>query len=480
MIDALKGTERPRRKVVDEQIAYDIVKEIRIAHIDHAPDYDRIAYFFAGNNITEICAHLWHFCKKELTYKVESEEVQNVGCPYWILTHGIVDCKNYASFIGGVLDALKRGGYPIVWQYRFVSYRIASLWDCQPDHVFVVCDPNTRDLWIDPVLDSFNEHLFYWYKMNVRPIARRVGAIGSVGCGCNTCEGGGAQIGAAAPVVSLLSDVSSYAAGLTGNINQTKSSGLLNTVTEGILLGVAIAVIPGAAVVLAALKIGAIALDKEFGVGAVSSRLVTDISNLNVVGLYNDIFNGRTYQSDQYWAAVYYQYYVLGNNITDTNHVTDADVLPALKWFVDRSGVFISGREHIIGLTQGPQQYEQYINVNPDTTQDMTLVNAASLMAKKYWPNPGNFASSMIGAWKNTIGVYDESLVAIANASGLTPEQVAAETGTADQNAENYIATQSAPGGLSFLTESSVVPNVPNWILLAGAGVLILSISSKK
>lgn len=479
MILALKGTERPRRKVVDEQTAYDIVKEVRIAHVEHAADYDRIARYFAGDDIWEICANLWKFCKRDLYYKVESEEVQNVGCPYWILTHGIIDCKNYASFIGGVLDALKRKGYPIVWQYRFVSYRIKSIWDRNPDHVFVVCDPNTDDIWIDPVLDDFNDHLFYWFKTNVRPKTSRVGAIGSVGCGCNTCDSGGAQIGAAAAVNSILADVSAYAAGLTANINQTKTTSVFNSVTEGILLGVAIAVIPGAVIALAALKAGAIALDKAFGVGAASSRIITDISNLNVTALYNDIFNGRTYQTDQYWAAVYYQFYVLGNNITDTNHVSDSDVPTALKWFVDRSGVFISGREHIIGLTQSPQGYEQYINVNPDTTHDMILVNAASLMAKKYWPNPGNFSSSMLGAWKNTIGVYDLGLVQIANAAGQTPEQVAAETGTADQNAANYIATETGAAG-NFLTEASVIPNVPNWLLLAGAGVLILSISSKK
>ena len=473
ILNALKGTERPRVLVVDEQTATDIVNEIYIAHRDHASDYDKIASFFAVGDIWEICESLWVFCKQNLTNRVESLDVQNVGCPYWILRHGVVDCKNYASFIAGVLDALKRKGYPIVWQYRFVSYRLKSLKDCRPDHVFVVCNPNTDDIWIDPVLSVFNYHLFYWYKKNMKVPTRSaaIAGIGCVaGCGCST-------VGAAPAVVNLLTDVSAYASGLAGNIQATKTTNTFNTVTESVLLGVAIAVIPGAVLALAALKAGAVALDKAFGVGSVSARLVTDISNLNVVGMINDIFNGRTYQTDQYWAAVYYKFYVLGQNITDTNHVSDSDVPVALKWFIDRSGVFVSGREHIIALTQSTTAYMAYHGVNPDTTMDITLVNAGSLVAKKYWPSPGNFSADLKGSWANTIGVYDLGLVQIANAAGQTPEEVTRETGTADQVAETYIQAQTSPA--NFLT-AQLIPNVPNWMLLAGGAILVLSISSKK
>jgi hypothetical protein len=495
LIAALKGTERPRTLIVDEQSSEDIVREVCKAHKEHADDYDLISHYFEGGTVYDICERLWVFCKNQLTYKVESAKVQNVGCPYWILTHGVIDCKNFSSFIAGNLDSMKRRGLRVVWEFRFISDRPWSLIDRDPDHVFVVVNPNTEDIWVDPVLNDFDYHFGYFYRSSRRlntmgRTSRRVGAIGGYSIGL-------AAMGSSAEN-ALLVDVASYASGLSGAMTQTKSTNTLNIITESVLLGVATAVFPEAIVVLAALKAGAIALDKTFGVGAASSRIITDLSNLNISGMISDIFNGRTYNTDQYWAAVYYQYYVLGNNITDINYVSDADVLPALKWFIDRAGVFISGREHIIGLCTSATAYANYYGVNSDTTTDMTLVNAASLMAKSNWPNPGTFGGNMMGAWKNTAGVYDQALINIAASQNETPEQYVAINKIQDQVANayiNYATTRGAPAAatttaaattapaspLSFLTAQSILPGVPNAVIFGiGVGAIVLITSNNK
>jgi len=467
--------------------------------------------YFEGGTVYDICERLWLFCKNELTYKVESAKVQNVGCPYWILTHGVIDCKNFASFIAGNLDSMKRRGLRVVWEFRFISDRPLSLIDRDPDHVFVVVNPNTDDIWIDPVLNDFDYHFGYFYRSSRRvntmgmPRPRsRVGAIGGYGTGEAALGGygtGEAAIGVTAAENQILADIASYAQGLSGAMQQTVSTSTLNIITESVLLGVATAVFPAAVVVLAALKAGAIALDKAYGVGAPVSRVLTDISNLNISGMISDIFNGRTYDTDQYWAAVYYQFYVLGNNVTSIDYVSDSDVLPALKWFIDRAGVFISGREHIIGLCTSPTAYENYYSVNSDTTTDMTLVTAASSMAQINWPSPNTFNANQLGSWKNTRGVYDQQLINIAAAAGLTPEQYVAETGTADQVAQQYSASveaiptrgaptvvpsttaaAAAPSVVSFLTASSFVPGVPNGIILAIGlgGIIFIGTTIKK
>ncbi len=479
LISDLKGTERPRRLVVDEQSAEDIIQEVCKAHKEHAADYDLISGYFAGGSVYDICERLWVFCKDQLQYKVESAEVQNVGCPYWILTHGVIDCKNFASFIAGVLDSLKRQGLQVVWEFRFISDRPFSLIDREADHVFVVVNPATEDIWVDPVLNQFDQHIYYFFSTNRRIKTARVGAIGAIGCMCDGVAIGSTQENA------LLADVAAYAAGLSGAMTQSKTTNTLNIITESILLGVATAVLgPVAVVALAALKAGAVALDKEFGVGAVSSRVLTDISNLDIAGMISDIFNGRTYNTDQYWAAVYYQYYVLGNQVTDINHVSDSDILPALKWFIDRAGVFISGREHIIALTQSPAAYENYHKVNADTTTDMTLVNAASIVAKKYWISPGTFSAELKGAWAGTIGVYDQALVNLAASYGETPEQYTAQTGTADQVAQQYTDNATAADSssvLNFLTAQSILPGVPNALIFgAGIGLIFLVATTNK
>lgn len=268
---------------------------------------------------------------------------------------------------------------------------------------------------------------------------------------------------------SLLAEVKAYSDGLSGSIGTTMKTGTFNQISEAVLTTAAVWLIPGGVLALAALKAGALAFDNAFGVGAVSSRLLTDISNLNVVGLWNDMM-GRTYNTDQYWAAVYYQFYVEGKNVTEINHVGDSDVLPALKWFIDRTGVFISGREHIIALTQSPQAYMNYYGVNSDTTTDPTRVKAAYLVASKYWPQPGNFNASLLGAWKNTIGVYDQGLVQIANAQGISPEQAAQETGGQTAAAANYIQTASSPFGVPL------IPGIPNGLLVAAAAAAFIII----
>jgi hypothetical protein len=459
LIVELKGTQPAQRLIVDQQTASDIVHQILVKHKECAGDYDRIAKYFAGGDIWDIAHRLWQFCKKNFKYVIEDGEAQYTSCPYTMLTGGDVDCKNYALFIGGVLDALRRQGYDLRYQYRFVSYNFL---DTAPGHVFIVANASTDNIWIDPVLDQFNDHLFYWYARNRTPKTARIGAtIGRVDCGCAP-----AVIGSAAED-SLLSQVLQYQQGLIGAMHQTQSTGALNIITSSVLQGVAIAVIPGAVIALAALKAGAVLLDNAFGVGSTSARLVTDLSNLNVVGIWNDIWNGRTYNTDQYWAAVYYKFYVLGQNVTEETHVSDGDVLPALKWFIDRTGVFISGREHIIALTKSPTAYMNYHNVNGDTTTDSTLVQAAYLVASRYWPQPGNFDASLLGAWKNTIGVFDEGLVQIANQYGLSPEQYARQTGTTEQIAQQEIAQATQPA----VTE--IIPGIPDLAVAAGAALLI-------
>jgi hypothetical protein len=138
-------------------------------------------------------------------------------------------------------------------------------------------------------------------------------------------------------------------------------------------------------------------------------------------------------------------------------------------------------------LTQSATAYENYYGVNSDTTTDMTLVNAASLMAKQNWPGPGTFSSAMLGAWKNTVGVYDQQLVNIAASYGDTPEQYVAQTGTADVVAQQYTAAATtpaaaAPSVISFLTASTIIPGVPNALIfgIAAGGIVLIASNSKK
>lgn len=160
------------------------MREMQLKHIACRSDYDKIVGTIDDRkDIYQICRQLWTFCRTNLTYVVEDGEAQYVSCPYTILRGGNVDCKNYALFIAGMLDALKRKGYPLTWTFRYASYRIFKT---APDHVFVVVNPDTDNIWVDPVLNYFNYHLRYFHHRDKKP--RAAASLGRIGGGFTTTD----------------------------------------------------------------------------------------------------------------------------------------------------------------------------------------------------------------------------------------------------------------------------------------------------
>jgi hypothetical protein len=179
------GAELPQaRMVVDDQDAWDIMNRMLLKHKSCACDYSKIAPDFEVGDTYDICRALWDFCKKNIAYSEESINKQYVSSPQTILTRGYCDCKGYALFIGGILDALNRVGYNIKWKYRFAS---DDLENEIPGHVFIVVEDRAQEIWVDPVLNSFNEDHFFPYWQD-RKIAAKV-----AGCGCGSALGATTQ-----------------------------------------------------------------------------------------------------------------------------------------------------------------------------------------------------------------------------------------------------------------------------------------------
>jgi hypothetical protein len=153
--------------IADDQNVYDIIRGVKQIHKRYADDYDKIADYFIGETGEDTCRNIFEFLRRSSFYYVEGEDLQTLRSPSAILAtgrvHGI-DCKNYALFIGGVLDAINRSGK----QYIPFCYRFASdkLFDATPCHVFIVAYPNTEDeMWVDPIpqVTYFDERLTYYY-----------------------------------------------------------------------------------------------------------------------------------------------------------------------------------------------------------------------------------------------------------------------------------------------------------------------------
>jgi hypothetical protein len=73
------------------------------------------------------------------------------------------DCKSFALFSCGILDAFRRNENPdLEVSYRFASY---DPYNKTPEHVFCVVKEYGKEYWIDPVLDRFNQKKDpYFYK----------------------------------------------------------------------------------------------------------------------------------------------------------------------------------------------------------------------------------------------------------------------------------------------------------------------------
>lgn len=169
----------------DRQDTDDIRAQIMAAHKKFLPDYDLIYHYFNTGNIVDTSRQIFDFLKTNVPYKKENGRYQTVKSPAAILLadQGLegpnfdrVDCKNYALFINGVLDAIKRndGADGWDWCYRFASYNAN---DPEPGHVFAVVKINDRELWVDPVFTYFNGGDMHEWELDQKPGGKGIGGL---------------------------------------------------------------------------------------------------------------------------------------------------------------------------------------------------------------------------------------------------------------------------------------------------------------
>jgi organic hydroperoxide reductase OsmC/OhrA len=168
LLGRLKQFGGNSKMLVRDQQVPDIISAMISAHKMYASEYDKISQDFYSGDGVQTAKKLFEFLKKNVQYKIESDKSQRIMSPSAILSLGKNDCKNYALFIMGVLDSLKRKGLiDNKIYYRFASYRLL---DEIPHHVFaVIQDKNGNEFFIDPVLSTFNERKTYYHKIDKQP-----------------------------------------------------------------------------------------------------------------------------------------------------------------------------------------------------------------------------------------------------------------------------------------------------------------------
>jgi hypothetical protein len=168
LLGRLKPFGGNSQMLVRDQQVPDIISAMLSAHKLYASEYDKISKDFYSGGGVQTAKKLFEFLKKNVHYKIESDKNQRIMSPSAILSLGKNDCKNYALFIMGVLDSLKRKGLiNNKIYYRFASYKLL---DEIPHHVFaVIQDQDGNEYFIDPVLSKFNERKTYYHKIDKEP-----------------------------------------------------------------------------------------------------------------------------------------------------------------------------------------------------------------------------------------------------------------------------------------------------------------------
>jgi len=154
-----------REIVVANQDTVDIIDALIKNHYKYSNEYDKIFRYFDGGSVEETAYNVWQFLKDDFKYTIEPEKMQILRSPAAILASNVIgiDCKGYATFANGIMDAYRRNNKKkFDVYYRFASY---DPFDSTPQHVFAVVNENGVEYWIDPVLDQFDEKKQpYYYK----------------------------------------------------------------------------------------------------------------------------------------------------------------------------------------------------------------------------------------------------------------------------------------------------------------------------
>ena len=138
------------------------------------------------------------------------------------------DCKNYALSINGILDACRRMyGMNCELVYRFAAYDGTRI----PQHVFaVMITDKGEEVWIDPVLNTFNEdkaHNYYTDKKVKNMALMAMSGFDPYGNNANAQNRGMAAI-PSPPMLNL-----SNASGLNIAPLSNKPSGLSSLLSSG-------------------------------------------------------------------------------------------------------------------------------------------------------------------------------------------------------------------------------------------------------
>lgn len=344
--------------IKEEQSTKDIMNELLKAHSLFSKDYNLLIDYFNISNPVQLANQVFNFCKKNIKYKIEGD-IQSTRSPAGMLYLANGDCKHYAGFVAGVLDAARRitkKNYEII--YRFVSY---ELFETVPAHVFIVMRYEGKEYWIDPVLQTFDQRhpkpTFTIDKIIPMPLVRISGTRKNV----NRRVGFTINPNIITQATTAVNSYQAKAGSLSSTLNLAVSNIPFVGLAQGLLTGF-------------------------FGQGGISDWL----SPSGILNELKYIFTGRAFRGGQYWLGEKFRYYILGEDIhtKDADVVGDEAVKTAITVFSVGLGVPIEDYQDILNLRAGRDAYiSRYVSLGANILDiNAGAVDRAVQLLRQYFP----------------------------------------------------------------------------------------------
>ena len=146
--------------VKGRQTANNIALQLKRAITESKSSANIIKNKFRGKNDFLTCFKIWDFCKKNIHYKRESENLQTAKTLPLILFHKYGDCKHYTTFCVSLLQAI---GIPC--KMRLISQ---NYYNSEPTHIYCVATIQGKEIILDACMNSFNNECGYKYKYDLK------------------------------------------------------------------------------------------------------------------------------------------------------------------------------------------------------------------------------------------------------------------------------------------------------------------------
>lgn len=153
LLKVLPPYQGQKQILVGEQSLKDVIGGVVDAASRYKDQYRNIWPYFECDGVVATARNVWNYCKTNLIYDIEPDNRQTVKTPAAIIATKKNDCKNYALFSSGVMQAYRdaiKADFDIY--LRFAGYNGNDI-----THVFCVIKYKGREYWIDPVLNKFND-----------------------------------------------------------------------------------------------------------------------------------------------------------------------------------------------------------------------------------------------------------------------------------------------------------------------------------